>query len=246
VARDGCVMAVRRSVVATLVCMGLGGLSCEISPSGFEDPRPLAARTLPPVSAAPPAITAEAPALAAASIVAGAEAATAEAAELIPDDEQYILQDLRSRHTTLSDRELVALARAIVEEATLYDLDPMLVMAVIQIESAGYHMAVSPVGAMGLMQLLPSTGEELARKLGVDWRGPDTLFDPFVNVKLGTAYLRQLADRYQNVNIALAAYNWGPGRIDRRIRRGASMPVRYTDAVMKALDKRDSRQARSS
>jgi soluble lytic murein transglycosylase-like protein len=239
-------MRLRRSVVISLACMGLGGLSCEISPSGFDDRQSLATHSLPAVSAGPPAISAEAPALAAASIVAGAEAATTEAAELTPDVEQEILQDLRGRHTTLSDRELVALARAIVDEATLYELDPMLVMAVIQVESAGYHMAVSPVGAMGLMQLLPSTGEELARKLGVEWRGPETLFDPFVNVKLGTAYLRQLADRYQNVNIALAAYNWGPGRIDRRIRRGAAMPVRYTDAIMKALDKRDERQARRS
>jgi len=244
-------MQVRRSIVTTLVCLGLGGLSCDITPSGFDDPRPALARQetsttteLPAVSAGP--VAADALARTAASIATGAQAATKDAAELTPDVELEILADLRGRHTALSDRELVALARTIVDEARAFDLDPMLVMAVIQVESAGYHMAVSPVGAMGLMQLLPATGEELALKHGVEWRGPDTLFDPFVNVRLGTAYLRWLSDRYQNVHVALAAYNWGPGRIDRRIRRGDTVPARYKDAVLKVLDKRDQRQQAQS
>jgi soluble lytic murein transglycosylase-like protein len=55
-------------------------------------------------------------------------------------------------------------------------------------------------------------------------------------VKLGIAYLRQLTDRYASMPTALAAYNWGPGAIDRRIRRGASVPSRYIEQVMKAYD----------
>jgi soluble lytic murein transglycosylase len=88
---------------------------------------------------------------------------------------------------------------------------------------------------MGLMQLMPSTGEELARRLGLDWRGDDSLFDPRINVRLGIAYLKQLSDRYGSTNTALAAYNWGPGRIDRRIRRGQSVPKLYATQVMKRL-----------
>jgi soluble lytic murein transglycosylase-like protein len=250
-------MMIRRPIVAALACVGLGGLSCDIAPLGLGASSLLAGQSLPHVSAPPPglastrhgaanartALALKEPTAAAASVVTGAEAA---AAAFGADVEQAILFDLRGRHTALSDRELVALAATIVSEARSHDLDPALVMAVIQIESAGYHMAVSPVGAMGLMQLLPSTAEELARKLELDWRGPESLFDPFLNVKLGTAYLRQLADRYQSVNVALAAYNWGPGRIDRRIRRGVAMPVRYSDAVMKAVDKHESSYARSS
>jgi len=105
------------------------------------------------------------------------------------------------------------------------------------VESAGYHLAVSEVGAMGLMQILPATGKELADRMNIEWRGPDTLFDPVINVKLGTAYLRQLADRYGNVHTALAAYNWGPGRIDRRLRRGATVPSRYIEQVMRVVDR---------
>jgi len=137
----------------------------------------------------------------------------------------------------LSERERIALVQTILREARAHDLDPGLVVAVIEVESAGYHLAVSQVGAMGLMQILPATGKELADRMNIEWKGPDTLFDPVINVKLGTAYLRQLADRYGNVHTALAAYNWGPGRIDRRLRRGATVPSRYIEQVMRVVDR---------
>jgi soluble lytic murein transglycosylase-like protein len=143
---------------------------------------------------------------------------------------------LTGRHTGLSKAEIQELAEVVVSEARKHDLEPGLVLAVIQVESACYHRAVSPVGALGLMQILPSTGEELARKHDVPWVGRETLFDPTTNVKLGTAYLKQLSDRYSHVPTALAAYNWGPGRIDKRIRRGDTMPEIYVKQVMRAYD----------
>ena len=87
------------------------------------------------------------------------------------------------------------------------------------------------------MQIMPSTGKALARQHGVTWRGPETLFDPVINVKLGIAYLYELSDRYDHLPTALAAYNWGPGRIDSRIRRRSSMPKIYVEQVMRAYDK---------
>ncbi|HKK51682.1 MAG TPA: lytic transglycosylase domain-containing protein, partial [Myxococcota bacterium] len=143
----------------------------------------------------------------------GPDAAAPLAPDVGPTDPEVsqILARLSARHTALPGRERLALAHTIVREARAQGLEPDLVIAVIEVESAGYHLAVSRVGAMGLMQLLPSTAREVAGKIGVDWHGDDTLFDPRVNVKLGTAYLRELADRYGDVTIALAAYNWGPG-----------------------------------
>jgi soluble lytic murein transglycosylase len=153
---------------------------------------------------------------------------------------------LSHRHTGLPVHERLRLAQTIVSEARAQKLDPELVIAVIEVESAGYPLAVSQVGAMGLMQLLPSTAEEVAQKLGIEWKGDDTLFDPIINIKLGTAYLRELANRYDDVDVALAAYNWGPGRIDRRIRRGATIPSKYIEQVRHAYERQTIAASRAS
>lgn len=161
-------------------------------------------------------------------------ASTADAArdaELV----DHIVARLASRRSAFSERERRALARTIVQEARAQGLEPHLLAAVIEVESAGQPRAVSHVGALGLMQILPATGRELAEKHGVAWSGPDTLFDPEINVKLGAAYLRELTNRYGDVSIALAAYNWGPGVIDRRLRDGDGLPSEYIDSVMRAF-----------
>ncbi len=160
-------------------------------------------------------------------------------AEAVPQPSaqvQRALAFLRSRHTGLAQRELPAVARVIVTEARRRNLDLELVLAVIRVESGGYTFAVSRVGALGLMQIMPGTGEELAAREGLPWRGAGSLFDPILNVQLGSAYLQQLSRRYGNLDTALAAYNWGPGRIDRRLRRGARVPTAYVQAVRRAVD----------
>jgi soluble lytic murein transglycosylase len=149
-----------------------------------------------------------------------------------------IAATLSRRPTGLTAGEVDAVARTIVVEARRYALEPSLVLAVMHVESRFYNFAVSPVGAIGLMQVMPDTGAYLAARIGIDWVGPQTLFDPTTNVRLGVAYLRELSDRYGSLATALAAYNWGPGRIDRRLRLGTALPDQYPNLVLEAYAER--------
>ncbi len=101
----------------------------------------------------------------------------------------------------------------LVEQAKSEGVDPALVAALICQESTFQEGATSPVGARGLMQVMPATGRELARKLGIRL-GPSSLHDPKVSLRLGTRYLRQMVEGFGGkVERALAAYNAGPGRV---------------------------------
>jgi soluble lytic murein transglycosylase-like protein len=108
-----------------------------------------------------------------------------------------------SGSSAVSDPKLDQIVRAAAER---HDLDPALVKAVISTESAWNPYAVSPKGAMGLMQLVPSTAERF---------GVGNPYDPAQNVEGGTAYLKELLDRYHgDLKKSLAAYNAGPGAVD--------------------------------
>jgi soluble lytic murein transglycosylase-like protein len=141
---------------------------------------------------------------------------------------------LQAPQSGLLEAEIEEVASAIVSNAKLRGFDANLVLALIHIESSGNNFALSPVGAMGLMQIMPTTGEELARTLGIRWTGPQILFNPVVNIRIGIAYLEQLTNHYEDMATALAAYNWGPGHIDSRIRRGVPLPMDYSGAVLAA------------
>ncbi len=116
--------------------------------------------------------------------------------------------------------------KEVVEKASrTYGVDPDLIMAMIQVESGFNPRAVSPKGAMGLMQLMPAT----ARELGVS--------DPFDiedNIMGGVKYLRYLSEKYKgNLELALAAYNAGPYAVDKY---GGIPPYRETqDYVQRVL-----------
>jgi len=133
------------------------------------------------------------------------------------EDEAHFQEALRLgvadavRASGLPLRQQRRVAVAIVREAQRNNVDPMLVIALIRCESSFNNYAVSHVGAMGLMQVMPDTGKYLADKAGMRLGRSTNLFDAETNIELGTAYLANLIQRFGSVEHALVAYNAGPG-----------------------------------
>ncbi|KXU81499.1 MULTISPECIES: transglycosylase SLT domain-containing protein [Aeromonas] len=114
-----------------------------------------------------------------------------------------------------------------------------LLYAISRQESALYPRAQSPVGARGLMQLMPATAKETAGKIGVPYRSEQQLFDPAMNIRLGSAYLKRLLDVYDgNRILAAAAYNAGPGRVKRWREQSADKPM---DVWVESIPYRETR-----
>jgi len=111
-------------------------------------------------------------------------------------------------------------------------LDPVLVAALIRQESNFNPLATSPVGARGLMQLMPDVGKAVAASKGIGPWDPDLLYQPAVNIKLGTAHLSGLAHRYPEVVKVLAAYNAGESRVEKwSSKTGAADPEVFTERI---------------
>ena len=123
-------------------------------------------------------------------------------------------------------------------------VDPFLLLGIARRESAFNHEAVSPVGARGLMQLMPGTAAHVSRQLGIDTPSASGLFDPETNIRLGSHYISRMLDRYSGNRLAAtAAYNAGPGRVDRWLSEAPqefdlfveSIPFRETREYVQAV-----------
>lgn len=140
---------------------------------------------------------------------------------------EYRLSGTQSREKPHQE----GVSRLVEKHAGARRLDPELVHAVIRAESAYRADAISPKGAVGLMQVMPTTG----RRFGVS-----DLASPESNLLAGTAYLRHLLDRFDNLPLALAAYNAGEGAV---IRAGGKIPAYpetrgYVQTVMRNYQER--------
>ena len=127
-----------------------------------------------------------------------------------------------------------ALADEIHFAALQEKVDPAIAFRLVRAESSFRPAAVSPVGALGLTQLMPSTAR---------WLQPGTsrkeLLEPRTNLRVGFRYLRQLIDQYDgDTRLALTAYNRGPGTVDRLLRGGENPENGYADFVLLGSSKR--------
>ena len=142
-----------------------------------------------------------------------------------PSPRELALRRLVDRTSALLESEgrfiekvrVMEIARIAERAGLRYQLSPSLILSVIHTESHFQRDAVSPDGAMGLMQLQFGTAQYLSSAAGIQLETSETLFDPEKNIVLGTGYLRQLIDRFGDVKTALAAYHLGPTAIGRRL-----------------------------
>ena len=128
----------------------------------------------------------------------------------------------------------VSLATQIHDAAIEMKIEPDVAFGLVAAESSFRPAAVSPVGAIGLTQVMPATARDVE---------PGTsrteLFDTQTNLRIGFSYLRKLMDKYQgDTELALTAYNRGPGTVDRVLKRGGDPDNGYADKVLTGESKR--------
>ena len=108
----------------------------------------------------------------------------------------------------------------IVEEYSKeYELDSNLIYAIIKAESNFKKDAISNKGAKGLMQLMDATSADIANVLNIKFDN-EKILEPQYNIMIGTKYISMLINKYQNISLALAAYNAGSGNVDKWIKEG--------------------------
>ena len=131
----------------------------------------------------------------------------------------------RLAYPVVDQAELVRLARA-------RSIDPTLVAAIIRQESSFNPRAVSVAGARGLMQVMPSVGQQVARSLGYPLWDPGLLFDADANLELGMAHLASSIRQYDDIVRVLAAYNAGGSRVTRwSAKKGTDDPEVFAERI---------------
>lgn len=143
-----------------------------------------------------------------------------------------ILGVLEKHPTDLAEVTRKELAEVIYEEATRYQYDPKFILALIAIESSFQNWAVSEQGAKGLMQIMPYVAQSIANELGIEWSGDRTLFNPYLNIKIGIYYLSTLILDFKDLRIALTAYNYGPTYVRDLLERKEHIPSNFFKSVI--------------
>lgn len=127
--------------------------------------------------------------------------------------------------------DFLTISRQIVSLSRTYDVDPLLILAIIKVESRFRPAVRSQTGAIGLMQVMPIVIREVGQEVSIHKRSD--LYDPTKNLLLGIHYFTYLMEKYGNdMKRALVAYNLGPSALDERLSRQRLIPLSYYRKVM--------------
>jgi soluble lytic murein transglycosylase-like protein len=146
--------------------------------------------------------------------------------------EAYVRAEVAQRMPAAATATHRRVATTVLRESSQAGVDPLLVVALIHVESSFNPRARSRAGALGLMQVrVPTLREQLDRP---NARRADAL-DPHTNIQAGVRYFRRMLDTFGATDLALMAYNAGPGRIQRLLAQGG-IPSRFRDYPRKVED----------
>jgi soluble lytic murein transglycosylase-like protein len=186
------------------------------------------------------AIVVVAVAVPAAGNIGGALPATLRSGQYVrwmPSEIDALMRALRTEGSGRADA--AELAQIVHSESSALHVDPLYALALMKVESNFRADAVSPRGAVGLLQIRPDTARSVARirpQTSIAGRPLriTRLRDPRTNVAAGLRYLRRLEKQFQDPATALAAYNLGPTRVRRDLKAGKPPPRAYADRVLTA------------
>lgn len=149
------------------------------------------------------------------------------------EEKLKILDIIQDFQIGMRPSEIGKLANVVYSESKKYGYDPLLLLALIQVESSFKKGEVSNKGAMGLMQVKPSIGSYVANRRGINWYNRSMLLEPDYNVELGSLYLFELVLKFGNLKEAITAYNIGPTRLRKLQNDDVSPPKAYLAKVLK-------------
>jgi Transglycosylase SLT domain len=154
-----------------------------------------------------------------------------------------IFSIIRAHRPQTSEEETWQVSEVILDECAKRKIDPLLVLALIQVESGFHTTAVSPAGARGIMQIMPDTARALTHRVGREYGirpaafTPEALDDPLLNIRLGVYYLHGLKSQFQDLVLTLSAYNFGPVELQNRLDNNLDYATEFTAAVLDAYQR---------
>lgn len=153
--------------------------------------------------------------------------------EKVSNIPEFVQKEVTASMLKKYRKDAKRLARTIVKQSQIYELDPIFIMSIIDYESSFNPTIKGSFGEIGLMQIKPDTAEWIAKKYHLKFKGEKSLYDPCTNVIFGTAYIDYLRERFnEHGRLYLAAYNMGVTNVNRALNK-AIWPKDYPANVMK-------------
>lgn len=144
-----------------------------------------------------------------------------------------IVNNISLYNNTLDSKSIYEISKTIYEESIKYNFNPLLITALIKIESNFEPKAISDSYAYGLCQVRGFIAPELAKNIGIKWDGAEkTLFNPINNIKIGVYYLSILNRDFNDLKTAIIAYNQGPYKVQEQSTNNQELNQEYVKKVL--------------